>query len=106
MNAIFGKIGRNASEEVVLQVVSSKCIPILMYGLEACFLTQSDIRSLDFSVNRFLMKLFKTVDTEIIKECRDYFNFRLPSVMLVERRKKFVFNYANCINSICELFHD
>ncbi len=106
LNAIFGKIGRNASEEVVLQVVSSKCIPILMYGLEACFLTLSDIRSLDFSVNRFLMKLFKTVNTEIIKDCRDYFNFRLPSVMLVERRKKFVINYATCINSICELFHD
>ena len=34
LNAIFGKIGRNASEEVVLQVVSSKCIPILMYSCE------------------------------------------------------------------------
>jgi hypothetical protein len=28
LNAIFGKIGRNASEEVILQLVSSKCIPI------------------------------------------------------------------------------
>ena len=25
--------------------------------------------------------------------CRDHFNFRLPSVMLVQRLKKFVFNY-------------
>ena len=36
LNAIFGKIGRNASEEVVLQLVVSKCLPILMYGSEAC----------------------------------------------------------------------
>ena len=106
LNAIFGKIGRSASEEVVLQLVSSKCLPILLYGLEACFLTLSDIRSLDFAVNRFLMKLFKTVNMEIIQDCRDYFNFRLPSVLIVERRKTFMLNYANCNNSLCELFHD
>ena len=76
LNAIFGKIGGSASEEVVLQLVSSKCLPILLYGLEACFLTLSDIRSLGFAVNRLLMKLFKTVNMEIIQDCRDYFNFR------------------------------
>ena len=53
LNAIFGRIGRSASEEVVLQLVISKCLPILMYGSEACGLKQSDIRSLDFTVNRF-----------------------------------------------------
>jgi len=36
LNAIFGKIGRSASEEVVLQLVSSKCLSILMYATEAC----------------------------------------------------------------------
>ena len=35
-NAIFGKVGRIASEEVVLQLLNSKCIPVLLYGLEAC----------------------------------------------------------------------
>ena len=94
LNAIFGKIGRNASEEVILQLVSSKCIPILMYGLEACFLTVSDIRSLDFAVTRFLMKLFQTVNMLIIQDCLEYFTFHLPSVLLVERQKTFLFNYA------------
>ena len=32
-NAIFGKVGRAANEEVVVQLLVSKCIPILMYGL-------------------------------------------------------------------------
>ena len=31
-----------------------------MYGLEACPLKKSDIRSLDFVVDRFFMKLFNT----------------------------------------------
>jgi len=52
-NAIFGKIGRIASEEVVLQLVMSKCIPGLLYGFEACTLTKSELSSLDFTVNRF-----------------------------------------------------
>ena len=34
-NSMFGKIGRIASEEVVLQLIKSKCVPVLLYGLEA-----------------------------------------------------------------------
>jgi len=33
-NSIFRKIGRIASEEMTLQLVKSKCIPVLLYGLE------------------------------------------------------------------------
>jgi len=33
-NSIFGKIGRTASEEVVLQLISTKCMPILLYAVE------------------------------------------------------------------------
>jgi len=54
VNCIFGKIGRFASEEVVLRLISSKCIPALLYGLEACPANKTNLRSLDFSVNRFL----------------------------------------------------
>ena len=42
------------NEEVVVQLLVSKCIPILMYGLEACSLIKSQLLSLDFVVNRFL----------------------------------------------------
>ena len=104
LNAIFGKVGRIASEEVVLQLVSSKCLPILMYGTEACGLKKSDIRSLDFTVNRFLMKLFKTGNISIVKECSVFFNFLLPSTLLVNRKKIFLRKYNNCDNFLCKLF--
>ena len=42
-NSIFGKVVRIASEEVIIQLILSKCMPILMYGLEACPLKKSDI---------------------------------------------------------------
>jgi len=35
-------------------------MPVLLYGLEACPLRLSDNNSLDFVINHFLMKLFKT----------------------------------------------
>ena len=46
-NNNFGKIGRIASEEVVLQLIKSKCVPVLLYGLEACALHKSQMASLD-----------------------------------------------------------
>jgi len=52
-NAVFGKIDRFASEEVVLKIIHSKCVPILLYGLEACPLNKVDLISLDFVINRF-----------------------------------------------------
>ena len=94
LNAIFGKIGRNASEEVILELIRSKCIPILIYALECFALTKSDLKSLDFVVNRFLMKLFRSNNIEIIAECRRYFQFNLPSELIEKKKTKFEENYS------------
>jgi len=69
-NAIFGKVGRRASEEVILQLVKSKCMPMLMYGLECFALLKSDVEYIDFAVTRFLMKLFRTSSIDIMNNCR------------------------------------
>jgi len=89
-NSIFGKVGRIASEEVTLQLISSKCMPILSYGLEACPLTKSDLSSLDFVINRLFMKLFKTSNMETVKYCQSVFNFVIPSVRIAQKSEKFV----------------
>ena len=52
-NAIFGKVGKHASEEVTLQLVKSTCMPMLLYGLECFALLKSDVKSIDFAVTRF-----------------------------------------------------
>ena len=57
---------RNASEEVILELIRSKCIPVLIYGLECFALTKIDLKSLDFAVNRFLTKIFRSNNYEII----------------------------------------
>ena len=100
LNAIFGRIGRQSSEEVVLQLMSSKCLPILLYGLEACPLNKSDLNSLDFAVNRFLMKLFNTINVDIIAECRSLFNVSLPICSKSHRADTFVKNIAT-VATLC-----
>ena len=66
IDAIFGKIRRLASEEVIFELVKNKCMPCLLYEIECYTLPKSSLRSIDFVVVRFLMKLFKTVNNEII----------------------------------------
>jgi len=51
-------------------------------GLEACPLRSSDNNSLDFVINRYFMKLFKTNNTETVTYCRMQFNFDLPSTII------------------------
>jgi len=93
-NAIFGKVGRIASEETVLELIKTKCIPALMFGMEACPLKKRDY-SLDFVVNRLFMKLLNTSDINIVRTCQHMFGFELPSVLLARRSRKFLKTMKN-----------
>ena len=89
-SAIFGKIGRLTSEEVILRLIKTKCLPVLLYALEVCLVKVSDMKSLDFVINRFFMKLFNTNVMDTVRLCQDLFGFELPSVLVVKRKAKFV----------------
>jgi len=43
-NAVFGKVGRIAPEKVILQLDRSKCLLILLYGLEVRPLTKTGFK--------------------------------------------------------------
>jgi len=49
VNGLFVKLLNLASETVILELFKSKCMPILLYGLESCQLGNADLRSLDFT---------------------------------------------------------
>jgi len=94
--SFFAKIGRLASEEVTLQLLRVKCLPVLLYGLETFPLTKADLQSLGFVINRFFMKVFTTKNIEIVKYCQEYFGFALPSVLCAKSVFKFEINFK-CI---------
>ena len=65
VNELFGKLLNLASEEVILELVRAKCIPILLFGLECFQLCKADLQSIDFSFNCLCMKLFKTGSIDV-----------------------------------------
>jgi len=93
-NSIFGKLGRLASE-VILHLVNMKCVPTLLYGLDACPIKISDKRTLDFVFTRVVMKLFKTRLINIIDECYEIFNSKHMSQLIPERKCRFLGSFHN-----------
>jgi len=57
---------------------------------------QTYLRSLDFTVTRLLMKLFRTSNKDVINECCSCFNFKLPSEILPVRFERFIFKLQRC----------
>jgi len=47
---LYDKIGRTASEEVVLSLVKFKYLPYLLYGFDVIPLNNTELRLIDFPV--------------------------------------------------------
>jgi len=47
---------------------------------------------------RFLMKLFKLANIDIINDCLLHFKFSLPSELIHEGKEKFASKFARCHN--------
>ena len=105
-NAVYGRIGRAASEEVILQLIFTKCLPYLLYGVDVCPINKSEQKSFDFSLNRVFMKLFRTSSMDIIQSCKYFFS--IPDLMDLVRRRKlnFLSKVMSSGNISCQLFRD
>jgi uncharacterized protein YneF (UPF0154 family) len=103
VNSVFSKVGRHASEEVLCKLVNSKCVPSLLYGLEAVPLTTSHRRTLDFVCNRTHMKIFRTRSLDIVTLCYEMMNISLYSVLIDSRKERFLMKFFNSDNLLCKM---
>jgi len=69
LNAIFGNVGRIASKDVIIELLKAKCLPVLYYGLEACPVNKSQIRSLEYVLNNTFRKIFATKSFHVSTDC-------------------------------------
>jgi len=99
--AVNGKLLNLASEVVILELVKSKCLPILLYGLERCNLRSADLNSLDFTYNRLFKKLFRTKSIDVVKGCQYFFGAVLPSVLVLKKADKLALRYQCLENAFC-----
>ena len=54
------------------------------------------VKSIDFAVTRFLMKLFRTSSIDVINDFRTYFSFMLPSAIIKIRKANFEIKFNTC----------
>jgi Reverse transcriptase (RNA-dependent DNA polymerase) len=94
-NSVFSRVGRVASEDVVIKLVATKCVPVILYGLDACPVNASDRHSLDFVLTRCLMKLFNTGSNAVINECMNAFQVKKMSDCVIARKLVFLIDIVN-----------
>ena len=103
-NALFGKIGRIASTEVIIHLLKTKCLPVLLYGLNACPVNATELKSLEFALFRILAKIFGTFSKVFIDECRAHFSLSLLSDTIRSTKLKFLMRYAASESTVCAVF--
>ncbi len=103
-NSIFSKVGRIASEEVILELVNKKCMPAMLFGLDACTINKSQINSLQFAVTGMLMKLFCTRSKDIVNESLHFFGFSAVDILIYKRQYNFLMKYSIADNLLCHIF--
>ena len=50
-NSIMGTIGRCASNELTVPLIKAKCLPILLYGTEACNFSVCETTSMEYHIS-------------------------------------------------------
>ena len=121
LNSLLGKIGTSSPLSVALSLVSSKCFPILTYGLESVKLFKAQLSNLCYVYNAIFSKLFATFDQKVIEQCQFYtgilpLNYQLDLMRLNFFRNlknehvspaNLIFNMFGCddFDAICEKYH-
>jgi len=100
-NCIFGKIGRTASEEVIFVLIKSKCLPILLYGTEACPENSAMSHSLQVCLNRAVLKIFGALSKDMYKDICKYFGIWPIEERISARRDKFKLRYSASESVVC-----
>ena len=104
-NAVFGKVGRVASPDVVVQLVKTKCLPILYYAIEGCPTNKSDVLSLQYVIHdTCFRKIFNVKSSkDVVHECETEFGVFPVTDVIDIRKRKFIVKYDLSDNLLCQL---
>jgi hypothetical protein len=87
LNAVYGRIGRCASEEVACELLVKKCIPLLYFASEVLPMNNSAYKSLDYLINNVFMKIYATKSNDIVSHCRVMFGVVSAKDCIAGRRQ-------------------
>ena len=102
----FRKNYKVYSEDVVMELLKTKCLPILYYGFDTCPLNKSQIHFLEFGLNSCLKNIFNTRSQAVVVECMTMFNCLSVEDSLLQRKCKFVSKLGSSKNLLISAFAD
>jgi len=86
VNSIYGKVGTLSSPRVLCSLISTFCVPIILYGAEAIAWNLKSLKSIDFSYSCAISKIIKTFEKREVKRFLCDMGY-LPLSMLIDLRK-------------------
>jgi len=102
-NRLFVKIGRSASEEVLFELIKSKCLPILLYGTDVCPMNFADKHLLQFTVNKIVYKIFGAMSKNLYIEISAHFGIEYVENLVANRRNRFINSYGETDNYLYQM---
>ena len=74
---------------------------MLLYGLEACPISNKQFKALDFVLNGCFRKIFRTSSAEVVQNCMLILDCMSMQECVDKRKCKFLANYVKSDNILC-----
>jgi len=82
--------------------MKSKCLPILLYGTEACPVNSAVRQSLQFALNRALFKIFGAISKDTYQDICKYLGICTVEEQISARKSKFNLRYCASESAVCQ----
>ena len=82
-------------------MIKSKCLPILLYGTEACPINSAIRHSLQFALNRALYKIFGALSKDTYKDICKYFGIWTIEEQISACQDKLKLRYSASESVVC-----
>ena len=89
-NAIIGKLGTSAPANVILKLVNAQGVQILLYGISATTLNESELKSFSHAYNSIFAKIFNSYDNTVLSHCQFYSGYLSFNVLYDLQRYTFL----------------
>ena len=87
--------------EVILHLLSSKCMPVVLYGLESCPTHVTKLLSLEHPVTMALIKNLITNSIDIVSYCQSEIYLSFRARIKYSDVQLFFVKLSHCQNSLC-----
>ena len=88
-------------DEMLLEVIKSKFLPILLYGTDVCPTNSADRHTLQFTINKIMYKIFGAM-SDLYSEICVHFGIDFVENLVANRRNRFIKRYGEMDTYLCQ----